>query len=76
MRTDKKYYGFETLFIGLAEALRAFLIDNVIYYELSSCGSGYHFEILADHFDVQLINGFLDKECIWHEELESGVRND
>ena len=74
MRTDKKFYSFETLFVGLAEALREFLIDNAIYYELSEgsfdMGSrGYHFEILADHYDVQLINGFLDKECIWHEEF-------
>lgn len=69
MRTDKKYYSFETLFVGLAEALKEFLTDNVISYELSGAGSGYHFEILADHYEVQLINGFLDKECIWHKEL-------
>lgn len=68
-RATKKWHSFETLFIGLASALKEFLDNNVIYYEVSGIGKGYHFEILADHFDCQLINGFLDKECIWHEEL-------
>ena len=69
MYNEKKWYSFETLFIGLAEQLKEMLDDEVIYYEVSGVGKGYHFEILADGFERRLINGFLDDECIWHEEL-------
>jgi hypothetical protein len=44
----KKYYNFNTRFITLRDALKRFLKDNKIYYELSGNYSYYHFEILAD----------------------------
>lgn len=44
----KKYYNFDTRFISLRDALRVFLKENNIYYELSGNYSYYHFEILVD----------------------------
>lgn len=61
---NKKYYNFETMFISLRDALRKFLKDNSIYYELSNAGKYYHFEILASETQAETINCFLDSICI------------
>ncbi len=60
----KKYYNFETRFISLRDALRAFLQDNGIYYELSGAYSYYHFEILAAPVELETVNTFLDSQTI------------
>lgn len=60
----KKYYNFDTRFISLRDALRAFLKDNNIYYELSGGCSYYHFEILADAVELENINSFIDSQII------------
>ena len=60
----KKYYNFETRFISLRDALKAFLKENNIYYELSEAYSYYHFEILADKIELEKINMFLDSQII------------
>ena len=60
----KKYYNFDTRFISLRDALRAFLHDNGIYYELSGNYSYYHFEILASTDELQKVNAFLDTQII------------
>lgn len=65
----KKFYNFETLFLGLAEGLAEFLNENGIYREISEgsfdMGSrGYHFEILADADEVKMINAWLDANTI------------
>ena len=67
----KHWVFFHTLFLSLAEALGEFLNDNCIgeWHCAPNLDGGYDFAIWADGFDVQLINGFLDKECIWHEEF-------
>lgn len=59
-----KWYNFETLFITLRDGLRRFLHENKIRYELSSCGPGYHFEILTDRDGADMINRWLDANTI------------
>ena len=60
----KKYYNFDTRFISLRDALRTFLKDNNIYYELSGNYSYYHFEILASPEELNIVNNFLDTQII------------
>lgn len=60
----KKYYNFDTRFISLRDALRAFLHDIGVYYELSGNYSYYHFEILATVSELETINSFLDTQII------------
>ena len=59
-----KYYNFETRFISLRDALRAYLKSNNIYYELSGGPAFYHFEIKTDPAGVASINNFLDTQII------------
>lgn len=44
----RKYYNFETMFRSLKDELVTFLKKSGIYYELSGCGAGWHFEILCN----------------------------
>lgn len=60
----RKYYNFETRFISLRDALRQFLHENNIYYELSGGSSFYHFEILTDPAGAETINTFIDSVSI------------
>ena len=60
----KKYFNFETRFISLRDALREYLHNNDIKYELSGAYSFYHFEILADPVELEKINAFLDTQII------------
>lgn len=60
----KKYYNFETRFLSLRDALRSFLHNHKIYYELSGAYSYYHFEILASPEELEQINHFLDTQSI------------
>lgn len=55
-----KWYSFETLDRGVKEALRAYLKAEGVLYELSGCGTGWHFEIKTDTDGLTKINGFLD----------------
>lgn len=57
-----KWYNFETRFLSLRDALRAFLHDNGIYYELSSAFGFYHFEIKTDESGAEKINAFIDSQ--------------
>ena len=59
-----KWYNFETRFLSLRDALRAFLHDNGIYYELSGAYSFYHFEIKTDASGAEKINAFIDSQSI------------
>lgn len=60
----KKYYNFDTRFISLRDALRVYLKENNIYYELSGAHSFYHFEILASENELTRVNAFLDSITI------------
>ena len=59
-----KYYSFETMFRSLKDELSIFLKQNKIAYELSGCGSGWHFEILLTPVGVQTVNNWLDDHTI------------
>lgn len=61
---NKKYYSFETRFISLRDALREYLKNNDIFFELSGAYSYYHFEILASPEQLEKINNFLDSQII------------
>ena len=43
-----------------AEKLKAFLKENGIYYEPSSCYNLIHFEIKADEAEAEKVNAFLE----------------
>ena len=60
-----RYYNFETMFVSLANGLRAFLKENGIYYELSGQPGFYHFEIKTDPAGVAAINAWLDYNTLW-----------
>ena len=59
-----KYYSFETIAKSLKNKLKAFLLDNNIYFEISGVAAGWHFEILTDASGVEMINDFLDNSTI------------
>ena len=59
-----KYYSFETITRTLKESLKHFLLDNNIYFEISSAAAMWHFEILTDANGVDMINEFLDNTTI------------
>ena len=59
-----KWYNFETMFISLRDALRAFLHENGIKYELSAAFHAYHFEIYTDAAGAEKINAFIDSQSI------------
>ena len=59
-----KYYNFETRFISLRDALRAYLKSNNIYYELSGGPAFYHFEIKTNPAGAAAINNWLDTQII------------
>ena len=64
-----KWYNFETRFLSLRDALRAFLKDNSIKYELSGAYSFYHFEIFTDSKGAETINNFLDSVSIVNQPV-------
>ena len=58
-----KYYSFETRIKSLKDLLKGFLLDNNIYFEISSA-TGWHFEILTNSDGVEMINNFLDNNAL------------
>lgn len=65
----KKWYNFETMFRNLKDGLRAFLLENDIYFEISATGffCGWHFEIKASEKEAEKINAWLDANTIYCE---------
>jgi len=63
-KDKKKFYNFETLRNSLKEEFIVFLKENKIYYELSSCGDGWHFEINCNKAELDLCNNFLERLTI------------
>lgn len=43
-----------------AEKLKAFLKENQIYFEPSSCYNLIHFEVKADKAELEKVNAFLE----------------
>ena len=44
-----------------AEKLKAYLKENGIYFEPSSCYNLIHFEVKVDEEELEKVNGFLEK---------------
>ena len=61
---NMKYYSFETIARSLKDRLKHFLLDNNIYFEISSATTMWHFEIFTDANGVEMINEFLDNTTI------------
>ena len=59
MNATKQYYRAD-LPQKTAESLKAFLKENEIYFEPSSCYDLVHFEVLANPEEIEKINKFLD----------------
>ena len=64
MKDKKKLYSFETMFRSLRDDLRRFLKESGIYYELSDCYGGWHFQLLLDKREYNLVQNFIDSETI------------
>lgn len=54
----KNFYSVE-LNQAEAEKLKAYLKDNGIYFEPSSCYNLIHFEIKVDEAELEMVNDFL-----------------
>ena len=63
-KEQTRFYSFETLRSSLKENLITFLKENNIYYELSGCGDGWHFEINCNEAQLDLCNNFLERLTI------------
>ena len=57
---NSRYYSYETAEATRRDALRVFLKQAGIVYELSGCFDAFHFEILATPEQLERINAFLD----------------
>ena len=57
---NSRYYSYETPETTRRDALRVYLKQNRIIYELSGCFNAYHFEIKATPEQLERINAFLD----------------
>ena len=56
----KTWRSFETMNPTIKRELILWLKKNDIYYEVSECFDGWHFEILCDNMECEDINRFLD----------------
>lgn len=59
-----KFYNFETRFVSMRDALREYLQENGVYYELSGGPGFYHFEIKTDAAEAEEINRFIESVSI------------
>lgn len=59
-----RFYNFETRFRSLRDALREYLQENGIYYELSGGPGFWHFEIKTDPAGAEQIDAFIDTVII------------
>lgn len=54
-----KWISRETFNLEVKDAFRKYLRDNNIYYELSACFDGWHFEIkIENEIDMERIDWF------------------
>ena len=54
-----KWYSYETDNPIVKEELRKYLRNNNIYYELSECFDGWHFEIKLEEENFETVDWFL-----------------
>ena len=57
----KKWYSYETMNPNVKDEVRRYLKQNHIYYEVSECFDGWHFEILCNDMECEDVNRFLDE---------------
>ena len=55
----KKWYSYETMNPDVKDEVRRYLKQNHIYYELSECFDGWHFEIELEEEDFETVDWFL-----------------
>lgn len=55
-----KWYGYETDNPIVKDELRKYLRNNNIYYELSECFDGWHFEIKMSEEEAEKMTWFLE----------------
>lgn len=55
----KKWYSYETINPNVKDELRKYLKNNHIYYELSECFDGWHFEIELEEENFETVDWFL-----------------
>lgn len=64
-----RFYWFETAFRSMRDALRGFLHEQGIYYELSGGAGLWHFEIEIESPDqLEAVNAFIDSQSITEEK--------
>ena len=57
----KIFRNFETMNPTIKHELILWLKRNDVYYEVSECFDGWHFEILCDNMECEDVNRFLDE---------------
>ena len=57
----KIFRNFETMNPTIKHELILWLKRNDVYYEVSECFDGWHFEILCDNMVCEDVNRFLDE---------------
>lgn len=55
----KKWYSYETMNSNVKDEVRRYLKQNHIYYELSECFDGWHFEIELEEENFETVDWFL-----------------
>lgn len=56
----KKWYSYETMNPNVKDEVRRYLRNNNIYYELSECFDGWHFEIKMSEEEAEKMTWFLE----------------
>lgn len=56
----KKFYGYDTDNPIVKDELRKYFKSNNIYYELSDCFDGWHFEIKLSEKEAEKVTWFLE----------------
>ena len=63
-----KFYNFDTTIPEIKDALATYLKQTNVYYELSACFAGWHFEIKTDLDGLDRINAKLDEIYVTLED--------
>lgn len=55
-----RWYNIYIPIKNVKEALRLYLHEIGVYFEISGCGDGWHFEVRANMEEVALINNYIN----------------
>ena len=67
-KPEKQFRTFNTMFISFKKALAKYLRKLKIYFEISGGNGWYHFEILCDTEEADLINAWISANSILNVE--------